>query len=74
MSIILDALRRGRRTQAPAPNPNAAQTEVVLQTFGYGRFNATTRLHRLNRILAATALGLVLAFVLWATVIWITQA
>ena len=39
MSIILDALRRGRGRQTPEPNPNAAQTDAVLQTLGYGKFN-----------------------------------
>jgi hypothetical protein len=52
MSIILDALRRGRGTEKPASNPTAAQTRAVLQTFGYERFNATTPRNRLKSILA----------------------
>ena len=50
MSIILDALRRGRGAQTPGPNPNAAQTDAVLQTLGYGRFSPTTPLNRLKRL------------------------
>ena len=52
MSIILDALRRGRGRQTPEPNPNAAQTDAVLQTLGYGRFNPTTPFNRIKRVLA----------------------
>ena len=72
MSIILDALRRGRESQGPAPNPNASQTDAVLQTLGYGRSNPTTPLNRVKRVLGYFALALVLAIVLWATVIWLS--
>lgn len=74
MSIILDALRRGRARQTPRPNPNAAQTDAVLQTLGYGRFNPTTPLNRLKRTLAFLALAVVLGIVLWIAVAWLTQA
>ena len=43
MSIILDALRRGRARPPPGPNPNAAQTDAVLQTLGYGRLTRRRR-------------------------------
>jgi hypothetical protein len=71
MSIILDALRRGRKSQGPAPNPNASQTDAVMQTLGYGRFNPTTPLNRVKRVLGYLALAVVLAVVLWAMVIWL---
>src|SRR5688500_10728691 len=52
MSIILDALRRERGQQTPGPNPNAAQTDAVLHTLGYGRFTPNTALTRLKRMVA----------------------
>ena len=74
MSIILDALRRGRPAPPPGPNPNAAQTDAVLQTLGYGRFNSTAPLNRLKRLLVLLALGVALAVALWVGVIWLTHA
>src|SRR5688572_23263908 len=73
MSIILDALRRGRGRQTPVPNPNAAQTDAVLQTLGYGKFNPATPFNRIKRLLVYLALGIVFAIALWAVVIWITE-
>jgi hypothetical protein len=73
MSIILDALRRERGRQTPGPNPNAAQTDAVLHTLGYGRFNPTTPLNRLKRVLGYLAVAFVLAMVLWFTVVWLTH-
>jgi hypothetical protein len=35
MSIVLDALRRGRRSHAQPPPAKAAQTDAVLHTLGY---------------------------------------
>ena len=72
MSIILDALRRGRESQGPAPNPNASQTDAVLHTLGYGPANPTTPQNRGKRVLWYFALALVLAIVLWAAVIWLS--
>jgi hypothetical protein len=57
MSIILDALRRGRGTEKPASNPTAAQTRAVLQSLGYGPLNATTPSTRLKSILARVTGG-----------------
>jgi len=74
MSTILDALRRGRSAPPPGPNPNAAQTDAVLQTLGYGRFNPTAPLNRLKRVLVLLELGVVLAVALWIGVIWLTHA
>jgi Tfp pilus assembly protein PilF len=74
MSIILDALRRGRGAQAPGPNPNAAQTDAVLQTLGYGRFSPATPLNRLKRALVVVAFAVLMGIVLWVGVIWLTQA
>jgi hypothetical protein len=52
MSIILDALRRGRGMDKPASNPTAAQTRAVLQTLGYGPCDAAAPRNRLKSILA----------------------
>ncbi len=70
MSIILDALRRGDR-QDVAPNPNASQTDAVLQTLGYGRFNRTAPLNRAKRILRYVAIAVALVVVVWASVAWL---
>jgi Tfp pilus assembly protein PilF len=74
MSIILDALRRGRGRSEPGPNPNAARTDAVLHTLGYGRFNPSTPLNRLKRVLGFLALAIIAAIALWGAVVWITQA
>jgi hypothetical protein len=73
MSIILDALQRGRRGQTPAQDPRTAQTDAVLQTLGYGRPSAGNQSIRFNRTLTAAALGLVLGIVLWAAWMWTTR-
>ena len=63
----------GAKGRRPAPNPNAAQTDAVLQTLGYGRFNPTTPLNRLKRVLGYVALAVVLMIVLWARSIWLSS-
>ena len=68
MSIILDALRRGREGQAPAPNPNPSQTDAVLQTLGYARLQRTTPLQRMKRVLGYLVLAAVLVVLIWASV------
>ena len=73
MSIILDALRRDRGRPTPGPNPNAAHTDAVLHTLGYGRLNPTAPLNRLKRVLWYLAVAFVLAMVLWFTVVWLTH-
>ena len=73
MSIILDALRRGRGRKTPLPNSDAATTDAVLHTLGYGRSNSNTPLNPLKRVLGFLALGIITGIVLWGTVIWITQ-
>jgi Tfp pilus assembly protein PilF len=73
MSIILDALRRGRAREVPRVNPHAAQTDAVLQTLGYGRFNPTSPLNRLKRFIGYLALAVVFALLLWGAVVWVTQ-
>jgi hypothetical protein len=74
MSIILDALRRGRGKQQPGPHFNAAQTDAVLQTLGYGRLNPATPWNRLKRVLTYLAVAVVLGALLWAVVVWLTRA
>ena len=73
MSIILDALKRGRLRPAPRQNADTAQTDAVLQTLGYGRFNPTTPLNRLKRVLAYLVAAGVCALVLWAAIVWNTE-
>jgi hypothetical protein len=74
MSIILDALRRERGKQQPGPHVNAAQTDAVLQTLGYGRLNPATPLNRLKRMLTYLALAIALGAMLWVVVVWLTRA
>ena len=73
MSIILDALRRERGKQTPGPNPNAAQTDAVLHTLGYGRFKPNTPLNRLKRVSGYLALAIGLAAALWLAVMWLAD-
>src|SRR5437868_11552392 len=72
MSLILDALRGGAPRTTPRPNSNAAQTDAVLQTLGYGRFSATSPLNRIKRLLGYLLVGILFAIVIWGSVIWIT--
>ena len=77
MSIILDALRRGRGRTTPRPNTNAAQTDAVLQTLGYGRFSSTSpfnRIRKIFRIFGYVTVAIMFVIVIWGAVIWITQA
>lgn len=73
MSIILDALRRERGTQTPGRSPNAAQTDAVLHTLGYGHLKPNTPFNRLKRVLGYLALAFVLMLVLWFVVTWLTM-
>jgi len=74
MSLILDALRRGRGRTTPPGTTNAAQTDAVLQTLGYGRFSTGSRLNRVKRIIGYASVAIMFAVVIWGLVIWITQA
>jgi hypothetical protein len=67
MSIILDALRSGRDRQNPAPNPNASQTDAVMQTLGYAPNAAPS--NRAKRVFGYLALAVVVAIVLWVTIV-----
>ena len=72
MSLILDALRGGSPRATPRPNSNAAQTDAVLQTLGYGRFSATSPFNRLKRFLGYLVVGIMFAVVIWGAVVWVT--
>ena len=61
MSLILDALRGGAPRTTPRPNSNAAQTDAVLQTLGYGRFSATSPLNSIKRLLGYLLVGILFA-------------
>jgi hypothetical protein len=73
MSIILDALRRERGQQTPGRSPNAAQTDAVLHTLGYGHLKPNTPLNLLKRVLGYLALAVVLMMALWFVVVWLTH-
>src|SRR3954454_19184552 len=73
MSIILDALRRGRGRPTEEPHSNAARTDAVLATLGYGRFNPTSPFNRLKRLVGGLVIVILLAIVIWAAVIWKAQ-
>src|ERR1700704_6083705 len=70
MSLILDALRRGRARETPPPGTNAAQTNAVLETLGYGRFSPASPFNKLKRIAGYVAIGIILAIAIWAGVAW----
>ena len=61
MSLILDALRRGRGRTTPPGTTNAAQTDAVLQTLGYGRFSTGSRLNRVKRIIGYAGVAIMFA-------------
>jgi hypothetical protein len=73
MSIILDALRRGRSAPPPGRILMRHRQDAVLQTLGYGRFNPTAPLNRLKRVLVLLALGVADGGALWVGVIWLTH-
>jgi hypothetical protein len=73
MSIIFDALRRGRARHTSKPAARAAQTDAVLQTLGYGRFSARSPAPRSKRLLGRVVAGVALAVVLWAAVAWFSH-
>jgi Tfp pilus assembly protein PilF len=73
MSIILDALRGGRAKSQTGPSPNTVQTDAVLHTLGYGRFNPATPGNRLKRALGLVVLAVILGAGLWVAVIWLTR-
>src|SRR5260221_4350814 len=74
MSLILDALRRGRARDTPPPSSNAAQTNAVLQTLGYGRYSPSSPFNRLKRLAGYVVVGIILSIAIWAGVVWATQA
>jgi hypothetical protein len=72
VSVILDALRRGRGHQLPRAHHHPAQTDAVLETLGSTRFKAASPVSRFKRS-AGLFLGGVLAILaLWGVVIWLT--
>lgn len=74
MSIILDALRRGRGKQTTETASSPAQTDAVLQTLGYSRIEQVSKLKRIMRIAVALILGVVVGILLWMAVDWVIRA
>jgi len=70
MSLILDALRRGRVPEATRPTSSTAQTDQVLQTLGYVTLDPATSVKR-RRLVVYVFLGLTLAVGLGAA-LWLT--
>jgi len=72
VSILLDALRRGRaRETTLRPNPSAAQSDAVLRTLGNKGSASTAPTNRLDRLVGYFMVCVVFAIVLWAAVIQI---
>jgi hypothetical protein len=63
--MILDALRRGRARTTPRAGSNAARTDAVLQTLGYGRFNRVSAFRRFRRVPGYLLLAGIFALLLW---------
>ena len=57
MSIVLDALRRGRRSHPEPPAATAAQTDAVLHTFGYRQVAQESLCSQAPRVAAVLALA-----------------
>jgi tetratricopeptide (TPR) repeat protein len=74
MSIVLDALQRGRGKQVDTHAASAAQADAVLRTMGYGRIHQVSRLKQISRVGAALAAGVLVGIVLWTAVVWLTRA
>jgi Tfp pilus assembly protein PilF len=72
MSLILDALRRGRAREVTQPNSNTAQTDAVLQTLGYGHLDPSSTSKRIRRVVGYVSLALLVGIAILATVIWLT--
>ena len=72
MSLILDALRGGRPRATPRPsNANAAQTDAVLQTLGYGHFRTVSVINRIKRLFVYLLAAILLAAAVWGAAIWV---
>jgi Tfp pilus assembly protein PilF len=72
VSIILDALRRGRVRPTPAGKQHPAQADAVLQTLGYGRrFKSASPVSRFKRSSGLVIGAVLLVLALWGGAIWV---
>lgn len=71
MSIVLDALRRGRGSRAEPPDGKAAQTDAVLHTLGYRQTAQESVLSQAPRVVAVLVTA-ALALGAWAVIVWLT--
>jgi Tfp pilus assembly protein PilF len=71
MSLILDALRRGRVPETIRPNSNPSQTDQVLQTLGYVTLDPASSVKR-RRLVVYVFLGLTLGVAILGAVFWLT--
>jgi hypothetical protein len=72
MSIIHDALRRGRGQHSPKARSSAAQSDAVLETLAYGRANATAPSHATRRVIGGVAVTIFL-IILSGVIVWMMR-
>jgi Tfp pilus assembly protein PilF len=73
MSLILDALRRGRPPEITQPNSSTAQTDAVLQTLGYGHLEPSSSSKRIRRLIGYAFLALLAVVAICGAVIWFAR-
>jgi hypothetical protein len=73
MSLILDALRRGRAPEITQPNSSTAQTDAVLQTLGYGHLEPSSSPKRIRRLVGYACLALLAVVAICGAVIWFAR-
>jgi Tfp pilus assembly protein PilF len=73
MSLILDALRRGRAPEITQPNSSTAQTDAVLQTLGYGHLEPSSSPKRIRRLIGHAFLALLAVAATLGAVIWFAR-
>jgi hypothetical protein len=64
LSLILDALRRGRGRPTPKPAQHPAQTDAVLRTLGYSRSKPASA-GRGNGLAVLLIGGILFVLVIW---------
>jgi len=72
VSIILDALRRGRSRPTPGVKQHAAQADAVLQTLGYGRrFKSASPVSRFKRSSGLVIGAVLMVLAIGGGAIWV---